>query len=95
MAQLPDNTFIQDFQIANAFGEEAIKDTYNRCQEWRNDVGMWAALCYALNYWCWSFYENGDQHTSKLYCYLYYQAIEWGNDNFKGEDFSLFYELTD
>ena len=95
MAQLPDNTFIQDFQIANAFGMEAVKDTYKRAQEWRSDVGMYAALCFALNYWCWTFWDAGKQDESEVYGTLYHEAVDWGYGNFKGDDFSMFHQLID
>lgn len=95
MEKLPSNTFIQDFQIANAFGMEAVKDTYKRAQEWRNDVGMYAALCYALNYWCWAMYEAGRRTESKVYSDLYYHAIDWGYDNFKDNDYEMFHQLID
>ena len=45
-----DNTFWMDFTIADAFGLDAIQDTFNRAfNEWKSDYKMLTALVMVLN----------------------------------------------
>lgn len=44
-------TFALDFEIADGFGEKAIRDTYKRSQYWISDYKYWTELVFILN-WC-------------------------------------------
>lgn len=47
-------TFWDDFDIADRFGLEAIRDTYKRARaEWKNDRFYGTELSMVLNYKCW------------------------------------------
>ena len=52
-------TFYMDFTIADKFGIEAIKDTYNRAfKEWKNDYKYLTFLVLNLNHKIWEHYEK-------------------------------------
>lgn len=89
-------TFWQDFCIAEAFGETAIKDTYNRAiKEWARDKVYMTELVLVLNWKCWYFYETGNEKYSDLYSDLYYKARDIALDTFKGDDLEYFLRTTD
>lgn len=88
------NTFWQDFTIADVFGEKAIQDTYNRCQEWKTDATMWAKFAIVLNHKSWQWAET-DEARSKLYVKLWQEADRYAMRNFKGDDISTYLQITD
>ncbi len=52
-------TFWNDFSIAERFGVEAIRDTYNRARaEWGRDRVYGTELGVVLNHKCWYWYEK-------------------------------------
>lgn len=61
------NTFQQDFQIAEMFGVEHIKDTYRRAfGEWKKDIRYLTALALTMNSrgWAW---HNENNKLADLY----------------------------
>ena len=45
-----DNTFFQDFTIAEFYGKDSVQETYKRVfKEWHNDYKYLTALVFALN----------------------------------------------
>lgn len=96
-------TFHQDFLIAEHFGIDAVKDTYNRAfAEWKTNYLYLTELVVVLNHRCWHHYEQYQKIKSKfhdelsrLYSDYYYQAREFALDNLKGEEFKHFWEVTD
>lgn len=92
---VPKTTFWQDFSIADAFGIDAINDTYNRAfNEWKSNTEYVTELVMVLNHKCWAWY-NKDNAKSKLYADLYYKLDEWCLDNLKGSDFEYYVDTTD
>lgn len=88
-------TFYMDFTIADAFGVDAIKDTFNRAfKEWKDNVVYLTELVIVLNMKCWDWHEKNENY-SELYGDLYYQARDYALDNLKGEDFDYYYKWTD
>lgn len=54
-------TLGNDFDIADAYGESAIKDTYARViSSWGDNVMYLAELVLILNWKIWQHYENGN-----------------------------------
>lgn len=89
------NTFWSDFSIADAFGINAIKDTYKRAfAEWKSDYKMLTELVMVLNHKMWQHYEANND-IWKLYCDLFEKADTYAIDNLKGEKLSYFLEITD
>ena len=90
------NTFWSDFTIADAFGINAIKDTYKRAfAEWKSDYKMLTELVMVLNHKIWQHYEQDHSEYAELYNNLWGQADTYAMDNLKGEELSYFLEVTD
>lgn len=88
-------TFNMDFKIADAFGIDAIKDTFKRAfEEWKNDYQYLTDLVMVLNHRCWFWYEKNDDYCS-LYSDLFYQARDYALDNLKDNELQYFFEVTD
>lgn len=89
-------TFWQDFSIADAFGINAIKDTYNRSfDNFKGDYVYLTELSMVTNRKCWEWYEKGDQGKSELYSDLYYRTRDYALDNLKGNALSYYIQTTD
>ena len=92
---VPKTTFWQDFSIADAFGIDAIKDTYKRAfNEWKTNVEYITEIVMFINHKSWAWYGKDDE-KSKLYADLYYTADAWCLDNLKGSDFEYYVSTTD
>ena len=88
-------TFWQDFSIADRFGANAIKDTFNRAfNEWKDDYKYLTDLVIVLNWKCWDWYEK-DQKISELYSKLYEKANRYALSHLKGDELSYFFRVTD
>ena len=88
-------TFWNDFTIADAFGVDAIKDTYNRSfNEWKNDYIYITELCMVMNWKMFYWFEKDDS-KDKLYYDLFTTLDEWCMDNLKGEQLDYFISTTD
>lgn len=92
----PSTTFHLDFRIAEAFGIEAVKDTYNRAfAEWKNNYLYLTEFVIVLNHRCWMHYEKNNIELSKLYADLYYKTHDWACEHLKGKEFEHYFEVTD
>lgn len=61
------NTFAQDFAIADAFGIDAIENTFKRAfEEWKKDIRYFTALALTMNHQGWKWYEINEK-VGKLY----------------------------
>ena len=91
-----DNTFWQDFTIADNFGINAIQDTYNRAfNEWKNDYKMLTELVIVLNHKIWQYYKLQNEQFTNLYNTLWEQADSYACNNLKGKELAYFYDTTD
>jgi len=90
----PVTTFYMDFSIADGFGINAIKDTYNRAfEEWKNNYKYITELCMVVNWKSFEHYNN-DQYCS-LYVDLFYKLQDWCYNNLKGDELKYFIATTD
>lgn len=88
-------TFWEDFSIADRFGVDAIKDTYNRSfDSWKDNVVYITELALVLNHKIWYWYEKNDE-LSRLYNDLWIELNDWCLDNLKGKDAEYYYKVTD
>ena len=91
-----DNTFFQDFTIADHFGTAAIQDTYNRAfKEWHTNYKMLTELVIALNQKIWEHYEKDNQPYAELYNTLWGQTDTYALDHLKGVELTYFIDTTD
>lgn len=88
-------TFPMDFAIADKFGVNAIKDTFNRAfNEWKGQYKYLTHLVIALNNAIFYWYER-NQAIAKLYDELWRKADAYACENLKGEEADYFYSTTD
>ena len=91
----PFTTFFEDFSIADVFGVDAIKDTYNRAfSEWKNNYKYLTEFVLVLNWKIWEHYES-NKDCAEVYDKLFHEAQDYALENLKGEELSYFYEITD
>lgn len=88
-------TFWMDFTIADSFGVEAIKDTFNRAfNEWQNNVEFVTELAIVMS--CKSIYYFGkNEQYMKVYIDLYHIVDDWCMNNFKDDDLLYYLNTTD
>lgn len=88
-------TFWSDFTIADAFGTEAIKDTFNRAfKYWKDNYEYLTELVLVLNWKIWQHYEKNETYA-KLYNELWLKADNYGLDNLKGDELNYFIRTLD
>lgn len=91
----PFTTFYEDFSIAEEFGEDAIRETYDRAfKEWKTNYKYITEFVMILNWKIFEHYEKNDR-LAKLYNELWEKADLWCCKNLKGEELSYFYKTTD
>lgn len=89
-------TFWSDFSIADVFGVEAIKDTYNRCfAEWKDDIRYMTDLSIVLNHKSWMHDALQNIALSDLYSNLWRKLHSWVYETFKGDDIDYYFTYTD
>ncbi len=88
-------TFYQDFSIADKFGHDAIKDTYNRAfAEWKDNYKYLTELVIVLNHKIWDWFGK-NLRTARLYEDLYKKTAVYAEENLKGEELDYYYSETD
>lgn len=88
-------TFWNDFSIADAFGIDAVKDTFNRAfEEWKGNYEYLTELVMVLNHKIWQHYES-NQKLARVYDGLWKKADAYACENLKGDELSYFYNVTD
>lgn len=89
-------TWFMDFKIANAFGENSVKDTYNRAfKEWKDNAVAMKELTFCLNIMSWEFHYSGNENMMKLYANLYQECYDKCLDHFKGDELHEYLEFLD
>ena len=88
-------TFWSDFSIADAFGIDAIKDTFNRAfNEWKNNTEYVTELACVMSWKSCAWYEKNNEY-SMLYADYYHKVDEWCMNNLKGKDMNYYLKWTD
>lgn len=88
-------TFWSDFSIADAFGIDAIKDTFNRAfNEWKNNTEYVTELACVMSWKSCVWYEKNNEY-SMLYADYYHKVDEWCMNNLKGKDMNYYLKWTD
>lgn len=88
-------TFWQDFSIADKFGANAVRDTFNRAfEEWKGNAVYLTELVLILNHKIWYHHESNEE-LARLYDELWRTANDYALNNLKGDEFTYFYNVTD
>lgn len=89
-------TFWMDFTIADAFGIEAIEDTYKRAfGEWRDNYLYLTDLVLVLNHKLWQHYNAGHMDVAKAYDRMFREAEAYGYEHLKGDELNYFWRVLD
>lgn len=95
----PKTTFWMDFCIADKFGIDAVKDTFNRAfNEWKDNIEYITELALVTNWKSWDWFYRKKEEISKLYAQYYHQCQDYvysGEANFSEEDRDYFFRITD
>lgn len=88
-------TFYTDFSIAENFGLNAVRDTFNNAfKQWKNDYKYLTELAMVLNWKLSRWYEDNNE-LATLYEELWEKADKWACENLKGEALDYYYQTTD
>lgn len=91
----PQTTFWSDFTIADAFGADAVKDTFRRAfGEWKTNYVYLTELVIVLNHKIWQHYKD-DEPLARLYDELWRKARDFAEENLKGAEFDYYWRMTD
>lgn len=88
-------TFWEDFSVADAFGANAINDTFNNAfKSWKHNLEYITELAMVMSWKSCSYYNKNDEYMN-LYSDLYHKVDGWCMDNLKGNDLSYYLDTTD
>lgn len=88
-------TFWMDFTIADAFGIEAVKDTFNKAfNEWKNNIIYVTELAMVMS-WKSCHYYGKNEELMILYSDYYHKVDDYVFKHFKGEDLQYYIKTTD
>lgn len=65
------STFAMDYEIADCFGIDAVKDTFQGCKTWIADYKYWTELVMILN---WNIWKHQDDKFGPVYDELWREA---------------------
>lgn len=87
-------TFKEDFKIAEAFGQSAIKETYKRAKTLLDDVVYLTELSLTMNNRLWALAQVNEP-MARLYEDLWYETKNIAAKLKTKEDKNYFYKMTD
>lgn len=80
-------TFFSDLSIAEWYGLDAIKETFNDVMKsWINDPKYIAEFALSLNWKSWQHHAYKNDEATQLYIQLYYDAEEKIYKHFSGNE---------
>ena len=89
-------TFYSDYTIADAFGEAAVIDTFERSFEsFGSNVVYMTEMSIVLNHKLWEHYHAGNERLLNVYDMLWKKLDEYCINTFKGDDLSYYLHTTD
>ena len=88
-------TLYQDFTIADAFGVDAVTDTYNRVfKEWKHSFEFMTELSLVLNHKIWEHHMKGNG-LMVTYDTLWKKHDEWCMSALSDEGVEYYIKITD
>lgn len=91
----PITTFYMDFTIADVWGLDAIRETFERSfNDWKNNYKYITELSLVLNWKIWRWYDE-KYEFAVLYDELWRKIDKWCLDNLKGVELDYYLQTTD
>jgi len=91
----PLTTFYTDFSIAEKYGIDAIKETYENAKKyWCDDYKYLTEIVMVLNWKIWEHYQDNEE-LARLYNDLWEKLDNYACETLKGEELEYFYRTTD
>jgi hypothetical protein len=88
-------TFFEDFRIAEAFGLDAVKETFNNAfKNWQFNHVYLTELAIVMSNYSIAHYDN-NKELSDLYTKLYYEVDQYCMDNLKNSALEFYLRTTD
>lgn len=88
----PITTFYTDFGIAERFGEDAIKETYdNAIKYWFDDIKYATEIVMVLNWKIWEHFYAGNEKIARLYDSLWKETQGKIIEKYENDDEALSY----
>lgn len=72
-------TFAMDYEIAECFGIDAIKDTFQGCKPWIANYKYWTELVMVLNWYIW---KHAEDPLGPVYDSLWREAEQMFDDRY-------------
>lgn len=95
----PRTSFWMDFTIADMFGRDSIRNTYDRAlREWKSNTEYLTELVMVLNWKCWEWHNTREEYAerySRFYAELYEQADMYCMDHLSGDDMDYYLRTVD
>lgn len=89
-------TFYSDFTIADYYGVDAVKDTYeNAFKSWKSNIVYLTELVLVLNHKIWEHHHHNNSGLMAAYDTLWKKADEWCMNNLNDEDIQYYLKITD
>lgn len=90
------STFASDFAIADAFGADAVEDTYERSMaSFNEDVLMLTEMSLVLNWAIWRYWELHEHELSIMYDKLWKKLDNYIMSHFTGDELEFYIKTTD
>ena len=90
------STFASDFAIADAFGADAVEDTYERSMaSFSEDVFMLTEMSLVLNWAIWRYWELHEHELSIMYDKLWKKLDNYMMSHFTGDELQFYIKTTD
>lgn len=88
-------TFFMDFRIAEEFGVEGVRETFNNAfKSWKHNHVYLTELAIVMSNNSIAHYES-NKELSETYTKLYYQVDQYCMDNLKGKELEFYIKTTD
>ena len=88
-------TFFSDLSIAECYGADAIRDTYeNVMKSWGDNLDFMCEWVISLNQKIWQHYES-NREIANVYDKLWRKADKFCRDKFKGDKLTAYFDYID
>lgn len=91
----PITTYYTDLSIADRFGLDAIKDTYNKVIKSEIGYKELTEFVMALNWKIWEHHESGNEELARLYDKLWNSGAEHAMKTLKDDELSYYFRTVD